>query len=137
MVFSGGAGLQPPRSRPAWPGTSQTELTRAEIDKILARAGTATDFYIYATPANNVTDKHDWCSYPGRWIKLDPYGANELDFYAAPTSNIANLFQQDGTPITLANFTAATTNATFNTAYAVGNFSALVGINAYAVLNVA
>ena len=116
-----------------WTGVSQDELTTAVIAQIVERKGTANNFYLLATAANNVTSVHDWCPYASRWIELDVDGPNVLDFYATPTSTIGILFQQDGTAITLANFTADATYKVApagNYAYAVGNFSALIGINA-------
>lgn len=115
-------------------GYNQVELTRAVLDQTIIDAGPAVDpevgLYLYATAANNESAVHNWCAYAPRWIHLNPYGANVVDFYAAPTNNIGRLFQQDGTAITLANFTNAATYGAHNDAYPVGNFSALIGINA-------
>jgi hypothetical protein len=118
-------------------GTAEELITRAQINTVLGWLdGTEEGLYLYATAANNISMPHDSCAYLPAWILLNPYGANELKFYATPMSTVRTLTYENGTQFTSKNFSANNNyfdpafGAGVQVAYKVANFSATIGINA-------
>lgn len=96
--------------------------------KVNATSSATYDLYLVATATNAVSP---WRTFASSCVLLDPDNENIIDFFAGSTVG-SILYQHDFTPIVAANF-SNTVNLPADNLYncdAVGNFSALIGINA-------
>ncbi len=105
-------------------GTSLADLA----ENVNATSTADYDLYLDAS-ATNVA--RPWRAYSSICMLLDPNNANVLEFCQTSTVD-AILYQEDFTTITAANFSNTINNALDNNwnVDAVGNFSAVIGINA-------